>query len=210
MSRFGVASTVWDTSMRLIKPFEPKEPLFDLDPQRIPNTPRKTRIEGVADGQFDMATVNEPVTTIQRIAGMELYVETMFEDELILIANPPARSKWKQQWLDITKATQVRAKDLLGLPFILPEADSSRRKQLDDWVGRASSQQLDIVLETGGWQNILAYAADGVGVAIVPQSSLHSTTLSLITRKSRGQHEPEISQVAMEFLSVVRETCETG
>ena len=88
---------------------------------------------------------------------------------------------------------------------------------------------LERLVETGGWQSILGYVLDGLGVAIVPQSSLLSSavnpkklntyplpkktfpgdSVSLITRKSRGQHEPEISQVATEFLSVVRETCRT-
>ena len=74
---------------------------------RVSTPQANTRIAGVAGGQFDMAIVNEPVTTIQRIAGMELYVETLFEDELILVANPPARSPWKQQWLDIAKTFAI-------------------------------------------------------------------------------------------------------
>lgn len=190
------------------------------------STPRgKTRIEGVAGGQYDMAIVTDSPTTIQRVAGMELYVESLFDDDLILVANPSARSLWKQQWQNIVDAPTVRAKDLIGLPLVLPESDASRRRQFDEWIGQATSQQIDVVLETGGWQNILAFVVGGLGVGIVPQSSFALTdvnvkkvvtrslsnrpfpaeSVSLITRKAHGRDEAELSASSRAFLDVLRE-----
>ena len=87
---------------------------------RLSKPRSKSRIEGVAGGQFDMAVVSESPAVIQRTAGMDLYIETLFEDEMVLVGNPPGRSKWKQQWLGIAELSTVQVKDFLGLPFITP------------------------------------------------------------------------------------------
>jgi LysR family positive regulator for ilvC len=124
------------------------------------STPRgKARIEGVAGGQFDMAIVTDSPATIQRIARIELYIETLFEDHFVLVANPPAKSPWAKQWNALPADRPVSAKELLGLPFILPELDASRRRQFDDWMYKATGQLPEVILETGGWQTILEFAA---------------------------------------------------
>ncbi len=189
------------------------------------STPRsKPRIEGVAGGQFDLAIVSESAAEIHQVAGMELYVETLFEDEMVLVGNPPSRSQWKKQWVELSELTAIRPKDLVGLPFITPEADASRRQQLDDWIMSGAGRQLDLVIETGGWQSILGYVVDGVGAAIVPRSSLsaagpnhkkltafalpkrafQSEPTQMVTRKSRGQDQPDVATLAYRFVSVVR------
>lgn len=194
------------------------------------STPRgKGRIEGVAGGQFELAIVTDSPTTVQRIARMELYVELLFEDELVLVANPSARSPWKQQWLTIVDAPTVRAKDLIGLPFVLPENDATRRQQFDEWVRQSTSHQINVVLETGGWQNILSFAADGFGIAMVPRSALSMTnvntkkittrplpsrafsteSVSLISRKAHGKNEPELSSACLAFVDILRDASKT-
>ena len=137
------------------------------------STPRgKARIEGVAGGQFDLAIVTDSPATIHRIARMELYIETLFEDVFVLVANPPARSPWGRQWHGLPSDRPVTADELLGLPFILPEPDASRRQQFEEWIHQATGQLPNVILETGGWQTILDFVASGVGVGIVPKSSI--------------------------------------
>lgn len=181
-------------------------------------TPRgKARIEGVAGGQFDMAIVTDSPATIHRIARMELYIETLFEDRFVLVANPPAKAPWAKQWNALPTDRPVTAKELLGLPFILPEPDASRRQQFDDWMHKDSGQLPEVVLEAGGWQTILEFAAGGVGVGFVTESSLVSfcghakwkpesrslddrefpgSQVHLIARKSHGHDKPTLSKQA--------------
>ena len=190
------------------------------------STPRsKSRIEGVAGGQFDLAIVSESAAEIHQVAGMELYVETLFEDEMVLVGNPPSRSQWKKQWAELSELTAIRPNDLVGLPFITPEADASRRQQFDDWIKNGAGQQLDIVIETGGWQSMLGYVSDGIGAAIVPRSSMttverglkKSTAFALpkgafqaesaqmVSRKTRGKNQSNVTTLARRFATIVKE-----
>jgi len=38
--------------------------------------------------------VTESAASIRQIARREMFVETLFEDRFILVANPPVRSVW--------------------------------------------------------------------------------------------------------------------
>ena len=153
-------------------------------------TPRgKARIEGVAGGQYDMAIVTDSPATIHRIARMELHIETLFEDHFVLVANPPAKTDWAKQWNALPTDRPVMAKELIGLPFILPEPDSTRCQQFDDWYYKATGRLIDVVLETGGWQTIIDYANSGLG--LVSQSYVASSTnrphTNLTTRPPQHQ-----------------------
>ena len=181
------------------------------------STPRgKARIEGVAGGQYDLAIVTDSPATIHRIARMELYIETLFEDRFVLVANPPAKAPWAKLWNSLPTDRPVTAKELLGLPFILPEPDASRRQQFDEWMHNATGQLLDVVLETGGWQTILDFALAGLGVGMVTESSLCSLAqksrilsrrlegkdfppdaVKMIARKAHGVELPELTQAAV-------------
>jgi LysR family positive regulator for ilvC len=182
------------------------------------STPRgKARIEGVTGGQFDMAIVTDSPATIQRIARMELYIETIFADRFVLVANPLAKASWAKQWQSLPVDRAVAAKELLGLPFILPEPDATRRQQFDGWMHKATGQLVDVVVETGGWQSILDFAAAGLGVGLATESSFASAAnrfpgkfvskpldakqfpadaVRMIARKSHGVDEPELSAEA--------------
>ncbi len=182
------------------------------------STPRgKARIEGVAGGQFDLAMVTDSEATIQRIARMELYIETIFTDRFVLVANPAAKASWAKQWQALPVDRPVAARDLVGLPFILPEPDAARRQQFDEWMHKATAQFVDVVLETGGWQSILEFAAAGWGVGLATESSFATAAnrfpgkfvakpldakqfpadaVRMIARKSHGVDEPELSTEA--------------
>jgi LysR family positive regulator for ilvC len=185
----------------------------------------KNRIEGVAGGQFDLAVVTESPATIHRIAQRELFVEELFEDRFVLVANPPAKSEWGATWRRLQTERSVSASSLLELPFILPEADAFRRKQFDEWCFRATGKMVDVVLEIGGWQTILAFAESGVGVGLVTRSTANGVcthtnskltirTLAekdfspdpvrLIARKVHGKEEPELTDLGKKLLQMIR------
>jgi LysR family positive regulator for ilvC len=190
------------------------------------STPRgKARIEGVAGGQFDMAIVSDSPATIHRIAKMDLHIETLFEDQFVLAANPPAKAPWAKHWNDLPTDRPVTAKALLGLPFIIPEPDASRRQQFDDWMFQATGKLLDVILETGGWQTILDFASSGLGVGVVPKSSISALdnhrkgklsqrsldlnefppeAVRLIARKSHNGAEPEVVELARKLYEIVK------
>ncbi len=190
------------------------------------STPRgKARIEGVAGGQYDLAIVTDSPATIHRIAGMELYIETLFEDRFVLIANPPAKAPWAKQWHALPTDRPVAASELIGLPFILPEPDASRRQQFDEWIFTATGQRLDVVLETGGWRSIVEFTLAGLGAGLATESSLasfgpvirrklseralHATELPpdavrLIARKVHGLNAPDISPLTSQLLDGLR------
>lgn len=187
-------------------------------------TPRgKARIEGVAGGQYDMAIVTDSPATIHRIARMELHIETLFEDHFVLVANPKG-ANWARQWNALPTDRPVTAKELTGLPFILPEPDSTRRQQFDDWYYKATGQLLDVVLETGGWQTIIDYANSGLGIGFVTQSSVASTKnrpnkrlttralsakdfppdgVRLIARKVQGKDAKELNELQAAFVEYI-------
>jgi LysR family positive regulator for ilvC len=179
------------------------------------STPRgKARIEGVAGGRFDLAVVTDTPEIIHQIARREMFIEELFEDRFVLVANPPAKSDWGRTWRELPIDRPVAAARLLEMPFILPESDATRRKQFDEWCFQATRNPFDVVLETGGWLTILDFAEDGIGVGLVPETAVEAyrrhgareiTTrqlgenefppdaLRMIARKAHGKDEPELT-----------------
>lgn len=197
------------------------------------STPRgNVRIVGVAGGQFDLALVSDTPEMIQRVARMEMYIESLFEDRLVLVANPSAKSDWAPQWHDLATDRAVTARELVGLPFILPERDAARRRQFDEWVYRSTGRAFDVVLETGGWQTIMSFALSGVGVGLVSQNvaehfldgldmipaghDFHSVVreldtrsfpvsrIQLISRKKHKHSEPDVTPLGMSLIEMLR------
>ena len=185
---------------------------------RIATQRGKTRIEGVAGGRFDLAVVSDSAATIHQIARREMCVESLFEDRFVLAANPPAKSPWAARWAALPTDRPVTAAELLGMPFILPEADASRRRQFDEWCLRATGKTVDVAIETGGWQTILDFAESGLGVGLATSSTvdayrirrtckyttrpLDSTefppdSVRLIARKVHGKEEPELTDLGL-------------
>jgi DNA-binding transcriptional LysR family regulator len=196
------------------------------------STPRgRVRIEGVAGGQFDLAIVTDSPTTIRKVAGREMYIERLLDDHFVLAANPPARSDWGARWKTLSKGEPAPAAELLGLPFILPEPDASRRQQFDDWCYQATGKTLNVIVEVGGWQTILVFVASGLGVGLVPQSAVEvfqershrklsvrpldpaefpPDAMRLIARKAHGKDEPDLTELGHRVVALLREADGTG
>jgi DNA-binding transcriptional LysR family regulator len=134
--------------------------------------PGMTRIEGVANGSLDLATVTHDDATIFEIARRPLHIETIASDRLALICadNTPWTGAVKQ-----LPAGGVALKHLVHLPLILPEPAAGIRKGLDQALRRDGLLgSLNVVLELGGWNAILSYVRDGLGVGLVTDSSVPS------------------------------------
>jgi DNA-binding transcriptional LysR family regulator len=181
-------------------------------------TPRgRARIEGVAAGQFDLACVTDPPAVIRQLARSELFIEPLMEDRFFLAACPPAGSAWGKRWKKLSEDRAVAASELVDLPFVLPEPDAARRRQFDDWASRATGRMLNVVLEIGGWQTMLDFVAQGLGIGLIPETALtiyaarsrvklSSRRLSeedfppdhvrLIARKAHGHDAPDLSPPA--------------
>jgi LysR family positive regulator for ilvC len=190
------------------------------------STPRgRERIEGVAAGKFDFAIVTDSPSTIRKVARREMFIEQLFDDRFVLAANPPAKAAWGRQWQELPAEKQVVAGKLLDFPFILPEADSSRRQQFENWFFRATQKTLNVNLEVGGWQTILEFVESGLGVGLVPESAVQMfqerrrsklTTrplnpaefppdaVRLIARKAHGKDEPDLTEIGKKVADLMR------
>ncbi|HEY2911662.1 MAG TPA: LysR family transcriptional regulator [Gemmataceae bacterium] len=187
-------------------------------------TPRgPSRIEGVADGLFDLAVVSEDPAAIPSIARREMFVETLFEDRFLLAANPAAKAPWAAAWQRLPKAKPIEPTQLVGMPLIVPEPDAARRKQFEHWFAEAD-QTLDARIEIGGWTSILNYAAAGLGIGLttesavtafearakltarpLAESSLPPNGVSLVARKAHGKNQPELTPRGETFRRCLRE-----
>jgi DNA-binding transcriptional LysR family regulator len=198
---------------------------------RIASPRGKARIEGVASGQFDMAIVTDSPATIVRTAKRELYIEELFRDQFVLVANPAPTAPWRKVWDGLPADRPVRAAELAEMPFILPEPDAFRRRQFDEWCLRSSRRTVDVALEIGGWRAILDYAEGGAGVGLVPRSCVVACehrdaqrlsvrlleptefpddAVRLIARKSHGKNEPELAGLAAALADHVRHHSPAG
>ncbi len=190
------------------------------------STPRgRRRIEGVAGGQFDLAVVTDSPATIRKVARREMYIEPLFDDHFVLAANPPAKAGWRRRWHDLPEGRPAAAAELLGLPFILPEPDASRRVQFDDWCYRATGKTFQADLEVGGWQAVLGFVESGLGVGLVPRSAVEAfrqrtqrklslrpldvaefppDAIRLIARKVHGKEEPDLTDLGKKLADLLR------
>lgn len=139
------------------------------------STPRgKSRIEGVAGGQFDLAIVTHDEATIRDVAGIDLHIESLQSDRFVVAANPSPKSPWAKAWESLPVRRPLTAKELGDLPMILPEPDASRRQQFDNWFKRSTDKTPNVVLEVGGWHNLLRFAQSGMGVGFATESAVLS------------------------------------
>ena len=185
------------------------------------STPRgRSRIEGVAGGQFDMAIVTDPPERIREIAGTDLHLTKLFEDQLVIVAAPKTDSDWGHRWNRLPKRRPIRPNELDGLPLILTEPDASQRTEFDQWYSRDVTSPPNIVVETGGWTSVIGLASQGLGVGLVTSHAVATheslvgkrnavsisgsaraidvsphnlTSVYLISRIARGAAEPQLS-----------------
>ncbi|MFY7874431.1 MAG: LysR substrate-binding domain-containing protein [Pirellula sp.] len=194
-------------------------------------TPRgKSRIEGVAGGQFDLAIVTDDEATIRDVAGIDLHIEPLHADRFVVVANPTRKSPWAKAWEALPVRRPLTANDLGDLPMILPELDASRR-QFDSWFKRTTDKTPNVVLEVGGWHNLLRFAQSGMGIGFATESAVHSMEPSkpgrqgakpslamrmldeadfppdqirLIARKQQGHDTPDLSASAYDLYDILR------
>lgn len=195
---------------------------------RLSTVRGRLRIEGVAAGQFDLAIVTDSPGAIRKYARREMFIENLFDDHFVLAAHAPATTDWGRRWRDLSVDKPVAAAELLDLPFILPEPDSSRRAQFDDWcyrATRATQKTLNVKLEVGGWQTILEFAESGLGIGLVPQSAVElfrqrsrcrltirpldpgefpPDAVRLIARKAHGREEPDLTDPGKTMAAFLR------
>src|SRR5205814_7411191 len=136
----------------------------------------------VAGGRFELAIVTDSPATIRRVARREMFIEELFDDHFVLVASPQGKSEWRRGWHNLPSDKPVVATELLDLPFILPEPDASRRQQFDDWCYRATGRTFKVNLEAGGWQTILEFVESGLGIGLVPKS-----TVQLFQERTRSK-----------------------
>ena len=155
------------------------------------STPRgKSRIEGVAGGQFDMAIVTDDEATIRDVAGIELHIEPLQSDRFVVAANPSPKSHWAKAWEALPVRRSLTAKDLGDLPMILPEPDAGRRQQFDLWFKRSTDRVPNVVLEVGGWQNLLRFVQSGMGVGFATEEAVQRLDAP---KSGRQRNKPNLS-----------------
>lgn len=203
---------------------------------RISTTRGRSRIEGVAGGQFDLAIVTDSEALIRDAAGIELFVEPIAIDRFVLAANPAPKSAWAKAWESLPVRRPLTAKAIAGLPLILPEPDAGRRQQFDQWFTQSCDLLPCVTLEVGGWHSILSYVQSGIGVGFVPEQAVHSFEQNLcgrsssksglsikmldekafppdeirvIARKQQGHDTPDLGSLAFEFYKLLKEFAST-
>jgi DNA-binding transcriptional LysR family regulator len=124
----------------------------------------------VLEGDIEAAFVAEPFTA----QGLEM--QLAFSEELVLIA-PKGCAEIRS------------AKDAAHLPVLAFAAGCSYRRRLEMWLGRAGISP-ERVMEYGSYHAIVACAAAGSGIAVVPQS---------VIRAVRAQREVRISPLPKEI-----------
>lgn len=162
-------------------------------PFRISHLRGRARIEGVANGSLDLAAVTDRAETITAVAHGELHIDTLPEEPLVLVA---ARTMpggvpmpvWHPAFTKLPPRG-VSAEALTPFPLILPEPDADVRRVLDAAAQQAGVlNELNIALEMGGWQAILAYVREGLGVGVVTQTAFeqdqHELEIRLLNRRA--------------------------
>ena len=137
---------------------------------RVATMPGSSRIEGVANGSLDLATVTHDENAIFEIARRPLFVETITSDRVALVCAED--TPWSKPLGQIA-SDHLTLDDLTHFPLILPEPAAGIRKGLDQALRRQGLLgKLDVLLEIGGWNAILTYVRDGMGVGLVSEAAL--------------------------------------
>lgn len=185
---------------------------------RVSTLRGRERIELVANGSLDLATVTHDEQQVHSIARRPLHVEPLFSDRLVLAIGRSAPRDLRGRFAELPDA--VTAAQLAGLPLILPEPDSGLRQQLDRVLRAAGIyESLDILLEIGGWETILKYVSSGLGIGISSESAARAITgiaikplsprlmkptqMRLITRLPANE-ERDLSQAASLFREALK------
>jgi len=141
---------------------------------RISQRRGQARIEGVANGSLGLAAVTDREETIAAVARCELHVDALPQEPLLLVAarpEPGGDSAWYPAFARLPQKG-VPAEALRSFPLIVPEPDAGVRRVIDAAAQAAGVlNELSVVLEVGGWQAILAYVREGLGVGVVTKTA---------------------------------------
>ena len=138
---------------------------------RISTLRGHSRIEGVSNGTLDLAIVTHDTPTIHEIARRQLHVEHLSTHHLALAC--AVGSPWERSLRAFPKG-DLPIETLASYPLIMPERDAGLRKGLDAILRRTGVlEKLDVALEVGGWQTILAYVRDSFGMGVVSDGALY-------------------------------------
>ncbi|HEY8503584.1 MAG TPA: LysR family transcriptional regulator [Gemmataceae bacterium] len=185
----------------------------------------QARIERVANGSLDLATVDHDEETIHEIARRPLYTRPLVTEHLVLVC--AADSPWAAAVRELP-AGKIKPRMLEGMPLVLPEPDSGTRRRFDAAVrAKGRPTQLDVALEIGGWATLLAYVRDGLGVGIAGEATVREADsrerpalvtagldpktfpplqTRVIARRRHGNPEdPDLTPAAAAFLEALAE-----
>jgi DNA-binding transcriptional LysR family regulator len=176
--------------LRAVRRFHREQP--DV-PFRISHLRGQARIEGVANGSLDLAAVTDREETITAVARGELHIDALPEEPLVLVAahmvprGGPIPA-WHAAFMKLSPRG-VSAEALPSFPLIVPEPDADVRRVLDAAVQQVGVlNQLEVVLEMGGWQAILAYVREGLGVGVVTRTAFeqdpHGLEIRMLNRRA--------------------------
>ena len=163
---------------------------------RVSTLRGRERIERVANGSLDLATVTHDEQQVMAIARRPLRIEPLLSDRLVLAIGRAAPRELRARFAELPDT--VAAAQLVDLPLILPEPDSGIRQQLDGALRAAGvSESLDIRLEIGGWQAILQYVASGLGLGISSEAAARAVNgLTLKPLSPRFIKPPQVRLIA--------------
>jgi DNA-binding transcriptional LysR family regulator len=173
--------------LQAVRLFRRKHPQPRL---RISTLRGNARIEGVANGSLDLATVTHDEPAIVEIARRPLHVETIASDRLALVCAEDTPWSGRVQKLPRHKAPPEA---FANFPLILPEPDAGIRKGLDRvFREKGLMAELDIALEIGGWSAILGYVREGLGVGVVSEAAIPAGE-ALVVRHLDPEYFPPIA-----------------
>lgn len=124
----------------------------------------RRRIEGLANGIYDVALVTNMKPEIESIARRPVIVHPLADDELVVACD--AKSTWAAA---LSSESFAKLAELMSWPLVLPESDSALRQQFDERL-RRYARVPHVAMEVGGWHVALRYVIAGFGVGLLPKS----------------------------------------
>lgn len=157
---------------------------------RISTMRGRARIESVAAGLLDLATVTHDDADIREIARQPLFIEPISTTTLVAVGTSTA--VWSDRFGSLSKKT-VTAADLVKFPLIMPEPDSGVRQSMERHLRDEKRwNELDVVLEIGGTNAMLSYVRAGHGIGLLSRSAVADET-GLIVKQVSSQDFPAIT-----------------
>jgi DNA-binding transcriptional LysR family regulator len=130
----------------------------------------KQRIEGVADGELDMAIVSHDRLQIDVLAhGQSLAIMPLATQPLCAVAKAGTTAAGDME--KVLKGQEVPLSLLAHWDLVGLDRNSGVRRFLER-QSAGSERPLRFVAETGGWAGAKEYARHGLGVAILPVTFL--------------------------------------